>query len=438
MRASSRNRRRGQAALLMTLSLTATLGLMGFVVDFGWAYWRKEAAATAANSAATAAMAAAYSVSNQFCGTGTDHWDCSSSYSCPASPSTGSIASNLDNGCLYAKQNGFLNTGRQSVTMTAGTGSPPTAPGVSPAYWVTVTVTENIPTLFSAVLNHNWMRVASQSTAAIFTGTAGGCIFILDPTDAGSLTMTGNSSISSHCGIYVNSSDAGAIGMVGLSSITTTGHAKTWVVGGVSSNPNASITPSAVTGVAVTPDPFASRMPAAPAAGACQPAGSGYFTSSTTNTIPAGTYCDQVYQGGSGTLVLSSGTYVLQQGISVKGSAALTTTGPVTLYVSGGNINLVGSTGVNFSAPTSGPYEGIAIWQPSSNNIDAQIVGGATQGITGLIYMPTTKLTYTGNSAASTTSFVTYKLTMVGTTLITNPASSPWAGLGANGVYAVQ
>jgi hypothetical protein len=433
----SRRRTKGQAALLMTLTLTMMLAAMGLVVDFGWAYWRKEAAATAANSAAIAAIVAANSVSNQFCGSGTDHWKCSSAaYSCPASPSTGSIASNFDNGCLYAAVNGFNNTGRQSVTMVSGTGAPPAAPGVSPSYWVTVTVTEGIPTFFSAVIGQRWMNVAAQSTAAIFSGTAGGCIFVLDPTDSGSLTMNGNASLVSQCGVYVNSSDAGAISMVGTSSITTHGHAKTWVVGGVSSTPNATITPSAVTGAAVTPDPYAGQMPVAPAVGGCQPTAE--FTGSGTNTIPAGTYCDEVSQGGSGTLTLSSGTYVLKAGISLKGSASLTTTGPVTLYIAGGGIDLVGNTGVNLSAPTSGAYQGIAIWQPSSNTTAGVIHGGATQAINGLIYMPKAGLTYTGNSAISTTSFVVYTLTMVGTTSINNPSSTPWAGLGANGTYFVQ
>jgi hypothetical protein len=434
---SSRHRQRGQAALFITLSLTATLAAIGLVVDFGWAYWRKVAAYTAANSAAIGAIVAANSVSNQFCGTDTDHWNCSSSaYSCPASPSTASIASNLDNGCLYAATNGFHNTGHQSVTMVSGTGAPPAAPGISSSYWVTVTVTEGIPTLFSSVINQPWMNVAAQSTAAIFTGTGGGCIFVLDPIDSGSLTMTGTSALTSHCGIYVNSSDPGAIQMVGTSTIKTTGHSKTWVVGGVSANPNDVITPAAVTGAAVTPDPFSGQMPAAPAAGGCQP--TAQFTGSGSNTIPAGTYCDQVSQGGSGTLTLSSGTYVLEAGISVKGTATLKANGPVTLYVSGGSINLVGGTGVNLSGPTSGAYQGIAIWQPSSNTNAGSIVGGATQGVNGLIYMPKAALTYTGNSGITSTTFVVYTLTMVGTTAINNPASSPWASLGASGTYFVQ
>src|SRR5580658_7168989 len=44
--------RRGQAALFMTMTLTVSFGLIGLVVDLGWAYWRQEACLAAAQSAA--------------------------------------------------------------------------------------------------------------------------------------------------------------------------------------------------------------------------------------------------------------------------------------------------------------------------------------------------------------------------------------------------
>ncbi len=55
----ARNRCSGQAALMITISLPVTLGLIGLVVDVGWAYYREEACRTAAQSAAFAAAMAA-------------------------------------------------------------------------------------------------------------------------------------------------------------------------------------------------------------------------------------------------------------------------------------------------------------------------------------------------------------------------------------------
>jgi Flp pilus assembly protein TadG len=50
-----RNSARGQAALMVTLSIIPTLGLLGLVVDVGWGFYRKEMCKTAAQAAATAA-----------------------------------------------------------------------------------------------------------------------------------------------------------------------------------------------------------------------------------------------------------------------------------------------------------------------------------------------------------------------------------------------
>ncbi len=109
-----------------------SLGLIGLAFDMGWAYWRKEACARAANAAAYAAIAGASSATNQFV---RQRYrllgPVGSSYNCPANPT--SVTNNFDNGCLYAKQNGFLNTGRQTVTVQGGTTAAP-APGLTPAY----------------------------------------------------------------------------------------------------------------------------------------------------------------------------------------------------------------------------------------------------------------------------------------------------------------
>ncbi len=220
-------RTKGQAVLFITMSLTTMLGLAGLVVDIGWGYWRKIACATAASSAASAAAQAAKTSGASSCGSGTTNWNCSSNYSCPSNPTIGAITSNLDNGCLYAKQNGFLNTGRQSVTFSAGTGTPPTASGITPDYYVVATVTERIPTLFSAAIGQPWMQVSASATAGVFI-SGGGCIYVLDPTVSGALSMTGTSALSTGCGVYVNSNATGALSMVGSGTIhPTTGGATT-------------------------------------------------------------------------------------------------------------------------------------------------------------------------------------------------------------------
>lgn len=140
----------GQAAIMLSLSLPLTIGMLGLVVDVGWAYWRKEACRTAAESAATAAAINAQKSST---------FTVQAATACPQSPSA-SIP--LQAGCLYAAQNGFTNgSSGRTVTMAGGT----TAIGsITPAYWVTATVSENFGTGFSRVLGQGHRSRRSIAT----------------------------------------------------------------------------------------------------------------------------------------------------------------------------------------------------------------------------------------------------------------------------------
>ena len=52
--------RKGQTAIMFTLALIPLFGMLGLVVDMGWANFRKQAAQAAADAAAEAAAEAAY------------------------------------------------------------------------------------------------------------------------------------------------------------------------------------------------------------------------------------------------------------------------------------------------------------------------------------------------------------------------------------------
>jgi hypothetical protein len=423
----------------MTLSLTATVGAMGLVVDFGWAYWRKEAAATAANSAASAAIMAASSVANQSCGTGGTYWNCSSSYSCAASPSTGSIASNLDNGCLYAKQSGFLNTGRQTVTMQSGTGTPPTAPALSPAYYVIANVSENIPTLFSAVLGQQWMQVKSQATAAIFGASAGGCIYIVSTSADKALSMTGGS-FTSGCGIYVDSNKSDALDATG-GSMTLTGGAGISVVG-QSLNGTKDITftggGSLKVGQAVHGNPFYGKVTPPTPAVTCTPDPGTYNGGVNNSTIPEGTYCSLKISGGTG-LVLS-GIYIITQGQFTQTNGSVTTAaGGALIYFpstnSSGYFDITGGT-LTLNGLTSTTNNGFALWQ--DNSVTAKITNTGA-AINGVIYVPNSLLDYTGGATATSTTIVASTFDLTGGT-IAHPATSSLysSGYSAGGNFIVQ
>jgi hypothetical protein len=306
----------------MAMSLTVMLGILGLAVDVGWAYWRKMACKTAAQAAAMAAVKEA-----------------SVPYSAQSSISCASLSSGpLYIGCEYASANGFTDgSGKQSVKMAAGTSSVPVAGVMGVSYWVSATASEQEPQWFTAVLGSSALAPAATATAAVLS-VGGGCIYALGTT-GNDITLTGAATLTSGCGLYVNSTSTtsgvtNAVYMNGSSKITTSGGTKTNIVGGYTFSPvsgGPSISPSPVTGAAAATDPVGPNLPAAPTAGSCQA-----FTIPTYGTyvLPSGTYCSAITIGGSVTVQMS-GTYYIENGITVTASGSLQETAPVTLYMEG-------------------------------------------------------------------------------------------------------
>jgi hypothetical protein len=138
-------------------------------------------------------------------------------------------------------------------------------------------------------------------------------------------------------------------------------------------------------GAAAMPDPL-SYLPAPSAANAP----SGISVVSLPNGI----------QSTSGTTVLASNTvYIVGgNGIQLSGNASLTGTN-VMIYVSGPRaaISMTGNGAVNLSPMSSGPYEGIVLFQDRSDSNGDTLTGNGNLNITGTIYTPNASITAVGN-----------------------------------------
>ena len=225
-----RSGRRGQALVMVTFSLVAIMGIMALATDMGVAHYTRKAAQGAADAAAKASvMHVLATVGNGpvVCGTSVG---CQDNWTCPANPEPGS---NLDTACLYAQRNGFTNGGksrRQTVTVSAQPSppGPPTAPGVNDVYyWVTVTVSERVPAMFSAVYGSGPQVVSSRATAAVTSGVQGGTLFLLNrqndtsPVGTGvNLDAGGNPTVTAPGGIYMSSNKDGAGNLQGNPTVT--------------------------------------------------------------------------------------------------------------------------------------------------------------------------------------------------------------------------
>jgi Flp pilus assembly protein TadG len=426
-------RTRGQAAIMMALSIPLMFGLLAMVVDVGWAYWRAEACKTAAQAAAFAAARQAQLGSSLACGAvgcqGT-------TANCPATPAS-PPSNNLIAGCLYAKQNGFTNSGKQQVMYQANTSGSPVA-GPTPNYWIRFTVTEQIPTLFAAVFSQKNLVVSSRATAGVFTNAAGACIYALDPVDAGAISMVGTSDVESGCGVWDNSASSSSLSCTNNTTLNVTGGSITLSGGNAC---RGTVSPAPTTNQPQTADPFAGvPLPTAPSR--CDSYG---LNAGDTVTMPSDGY--YVICGGGGitmtgnsSLTLPAGIYILQGGGLDWHNGTISGSG-VTIYETGPNANgntINGNMVVNLSAPTSGSYKGLVIFRdrtltsPPSDKYD----GGAGMNFNGTIYVPGSAVEYAGGSATSITALVAYSISFKGNSTFGADTTGSITGINSGGGYS--
>ena len=175
----------GQAIVMVTLALFSMMGMMGLAVDLGWSYFSQKQAQASADAAALAAaqeavqrLGVSSNVSGFGCGStgvGANKVECTEQPGATVLEYCGSSVastSNLNNGCLYAKRNGFqydVAASKQIVSMQSGDVTDVNAPGGVKriSYWVRVRTIQTVPQLFSFVAGHQNGTVAANGTAAI-------------------------------------------------------------------------------------------------------------------------------------------------------------------------------------------------------------------------------------------------------------------------------
>jgi hypothetical protein len=101
---------------------------------------------------------------------------------------------------------------------------------------------------------------------------------------------------------------------------------------------------------------------------------------------------------------MTAGTYVFTGDLQLNGHGSLTGTG-VTLYFAGPNGQLgdpgSGNTTLNLTAPTTGTYNGILIYQDPADANLAEFNGTPITNLKGIIYMPGNTLEFSGNTTSN-------------------------------------
>ena len=382
-----RGSRRGQVIVLVCISLVALMGMIGVVTDFSFMQHQRNMMQTAADSAA---MAGSQELSY------------------------GGMAAA---GKADAARNGYTD-GAGGVTVTINN-PPSTGPNAANSGYVEAIVSKPEPTYFMRALGVGTLTVSARAVA--YEGNGPNCIYVIDPAASGALSVNGNVSIQSSCGLLVDSSSSSGLTAVGNDTISAT---TIGVVGNYTSNGSVSFTPTPKTGVIAATDPLAYVQ--APTVGSCAQTNLSLNNAGSSGSpyqLYPGTYCGGITLHGSTVLNFNPGTYVFAGGgIDVHGNSAMTGTG-VTFYLTSGTggyggITLSGTSQVNFSAPTSGPLAGILFFQDRSipsSGAASTITGNSSSSFDGALYFPTTTLTFNGNSSSNGYSIVVAdKLTVSG------------------------
>ncbi|MGA2704923.1 MAG: S53 family peptidase, partial [Isosphaeraceae bacterium] len=227
-----------------------------------------------------------------------------------------------------------------------------------------------------------------------------GSIFVLDQTAGGALTLAGNASINVPGGVYVDSSSSSALSASGNAAV------KAEVIdvhGGVQKSGNASFNPAPVTGAAAVADPLA---------GLTVPTYSGtpiseILSGNSTATINPGVY-SQITVSCNASLTMNAGVYIIEGGgFAVSCNARIKGSG-VTIYNTSNSKGCYGSITLSgngsLSAPTTGTYAGLLIFQDRNNPRALTLSGNVAQGMAGTIYAQKAQLVESGNAQVGSTS----------------------------------
>jgi len=429
---------------MMALTLTMLFGVVGFSVDLGQSYYRKQAAKATADAMAAAAAAWA-STNTPACGTTV----LCSSNSC-SSLTTAGNASYV--GCLYSTPNGFTDgaTG-QTVTINANSGSPSgSAPGVSTAFWFTANVTETEPQLFLGILGLSTAVVKAQSTAGLVSSGSGSssCLYVLSPTAQNALQLGNNAQVSTvSCGVYVNSNNATA-------AMYVTGSAKLTspvidLVGAYKHDNNGSTSTTPVTGVSAVTDPFVNLgVPSAPAnnpacGGATDPncnySGNYAPWVSGGYTLSPGTYPNGISLSNGNPATLAPGVYVVNGPFNIQSGPLTAPNGGVLIYLTGSSsyVSIGNGATVNLTAMSSGSYEGVLFYQDRtvSSPMESYFEGGANMTLKGSLYFPHAALEFAnGTNSGGVGSVVASTLNFQGGATF-NAGTQSQTGISASTTY---
>jgi len=369
---------RGQAAVLMAVSIVCVCGLAGMAVDVGMMFRAKRVLQIAADAGAI----------------------------------SGAAELNYGDATSAAKaatdQNG-LTDGANGVTVTVN--NPPLAgPSAGKSGYVEVTVSQPQPTYFMRLFRWNSMTVKARAVASVLPSRS--CVATLGTVSPGISVTNGAHLTLPGCSITDNAIGGNAFYVSGGASVSASSIA---VVGGASLNNGVTVTPTPATGAGALLDPIASFATPPPASSYS----SGCVTDPaihTSQTISPGCYLGLSFPNGSPTVNMNPGLYIINgpKPLNVASGTVLNGSGVTFYFVNGASFVFSNGANVTLSAPTSGLYRGLVLYQDPTDTAADSFIGGSTANLNGIIYLPSASFTMSNGNSSLSTDLVVGSLSMTG------------------------
>lgn len=400
--------RRGNALIIVGAALPLLVGSAGLAVDtIEWALWKRQLQ----RAADSAAIAGVYDRNTSGDTSGTE----------------GAVLHDLD----INHHTGLAWVNNPAVAFPADIADQENQVSV------VLTVRKVLP--FSSLFMDAAPIIRASATAASVPGSDEYCVISLEPSASKSgITIGGSSSIEMDCGMISNSpATNSALSNGNGSSVTASVIA---AVGGVQSSSSWNVDKYDPY-VSPIEDPYAGINPVASEMAGCAsnpPA----LTDATANASSlAGGCFSSLSVGSNQTLTLGSGTYYitgknantaggvgLHGTLNCAGCTIILTNKDPSPTAKIGTFDMNAQSLLNVSAPTSGKYRGIAVYQDrratdtNGNSSPNKFNGGGAQTISGALYFPSQEISYSGNGTATAvcTRFVSRRIVFTGNSSTSN------------------
>jgi len=283
---------------------------------------------------------------------------------------------------------------------------------------------------FSALVSSDPVNMRGRAVARITDSGSVACILALSPNSPRAITVTGSTSVALEgCDIASNSNAPDALYMSGNGATLDVNCA--YVVGQAATTERLTIDCGEVqTFAPVVRDPYADLVEPS-AQGKCEDSKQGSNNSATTITAteshPSGVKSMRFCKGLDlrGDVTFAPGLYIIEDGDFTVNNGTITSTDEnildgegVTFYLAhDARIRLASNSTLNFAAPTTGPFAGIAFFgSRSATGVTHLMNGTSGSSLQGALYMPASEVEFSGNTKLTTgcTQVIGYKVTFTG------------------------